>query len=84
MRLILPVIYRKVESDYKIDASLPLDKDDFVVKHVIFYRIDAIEFVRNNDNECIVICGSENYRVALSVMEVDKKVMRQRVSYGRN
>jgi hypothetical protein len=84
MRLILPVIYRKVESDYKIDANIPFEKDDFVVKNVIFYRIDAIEFIRDNQNECMIVCGCENYRVALSVKEVDKKVMKQMVCYGRN
>jgi len=84
MRLILPVIYRKTESEYKIDADLPLSADDFVVNNVIFYKIDVIEPVKNSPNECIVTVSGADYRVALSMKEVDKKIMKQKLHYGSN
>jgi hypothetical protein len=69
MRLILPVIYCKEESVYKLDSNIPLDKKDYIIKDAVFYRVDTIEYV--SDNQCIVCVSGNDYRVNLSMEDVD-------------
>jgi hypothetical protein len=86
MRLVLPVMYCKDTSISKMENDIPLESSDFIVIHAIFYTIDTIEMFKNAPDQCIVSNSSGNYRVALSMKEVDKKIMHQKrlMFYGEN
>jgi len=86
MRLVLPIMYCREGSMGKMSSSIPLESSDFIIHHAIFYSIDTIEMLKNNPDQCIVSNSSGEYRVALSMKEVDKKIMHQRraMFYGAN
>jgi hypothetical protein len=84
MRIVLPVIYRKSEADYKLNTDIPFNSADFKIDHVIFYRIDCIEPVKGIKDNCNINCCGVDYRIALPMKEVDKRVMKQKLIYGAN
>jgi len=86
MRLVLPVMYYKGEADHKIDNGIPLDIKDFVVCNAVFYNVETIESIKGIIDQCVVSNSGGEYRVALSMKEVDKKIMQERKSmfYGEN
>lgn len=86
MRLLLPVMYYKEEASSKLNNGIALDMKDFVVCDAIFYSIDTIESIQGIIDQCVVSNSSGEYRVALSMKQVDKKIMQERKSmfYGEN
>jgi hypothetical protein len=86
MRLVLPVMYYKGEAAYKIDNGISLDMTDFVVCNAVFYNIETIESIQGIIDQCIASNSGGEYRIALSMKELDKKIMEERKSmfYGEN
>jgi hypothetical protein len=86
MRLVLPVMYYKGEAAYKIDNGISLDMTDFVVCNAVFYNIETIESIQGIIDQCIASNSGGEYRIALSMKELDKKIMQERKSmfYGEN
>jgi hypothetical protein len=86
MRLVLPVMYYKGEADYKIEDGIPLDIKDFIVCNAVFYNVETIESIKGIIDQCVVSNSGGEYRVALSMKEVDKKIMQERklMLYGEN
>ena len=76
MRVVLPVMFVKANSLDKYNGGLKLEVTDYESKHMVFYTIDNIEPLDND--MCLVSSGELGYRVALSMKEVDKKIMHQR------
>jgi hypothetical protein len=86
MRLVLPVMYYKGEAAYKIDNGISLDMTDFVVCNAVFYNIETIESIQGIIDQCIASNSGGEYRIALSMKELDKKIMQERklMFYGEN
>lgn len=74
MRLILPVIYCKESSIYKMEANLPLEANDCIVKTAIFYNVDLIEELSDTKNQCVLVVGGNEYRINLPLETVDELI----------
>jgi hypothetical protein len=74
MRLALPVIYCKESSVYKMEANVPLNADDCIIKTAIFYNIDLIEELSDSKTQCVLVCGGNEYRINLSFKELDEMI----------
>lgn len=78
MRLVLPVIYCKEESCYKLDGNIPLAPSDYIIKYVIFYTIDIIEPIINIDDQCIVTSSGSEFRINMPMGQLDSLIRKQR------
>ena len=76
MRIPLPVMFVKKASLGKYNGGLELKITDYETKHMIFYSIDNIEPL--DEDMCMISSGELAYRIALSMKEVDEKIMHQR------
>jgi hypothetical protein len=77
MRIILPVIYCKESSVYKMDANLPLDADDCIIKSAIFYKVDMLERLSDTDSQCVLVVSGNEYRINLPIEKVDEIIQSQ-------
>lgn len=80
MRLALPVIYCKESSVYKMEANLPLNAEDCIVKTVIFYNVDLIEELSDTKSQCVLISGGNEYRINMSFKELDEMIQIEQVT----
>jgi hypothetical protein len=78
MRVVLPVLYLKESSNYKLGTDQDLEISDYIETHAIFYNIEVVEPLKNRPNRCCVTASGHTFDVNLSMKEVDKKIMHQR------
>ena len=74
MRLALPVIYCKESSLYKMEANLPLNAEDCIIKTAIFYNVDLLEELSDSKNQCVLVSGGNEYRINLPMEKVDELI----------
>lgn len=74
MRLVLPVIYCKESSIYKMEANLPLEAEDCIIKSAVFYKVDMLEELSDSKNQCVLVVGGNEYRINLPLEKVDELI----------
>lgn len=78
LRLKLPILYTTEKSDRKEDLGLKTNKEDFIYRDVIFYRIDAVGDYSEDGistGGSLINSGGELYVCSLSKEEVDELIM---------
>ena len=86
MRVVLPVLYLKEGSNFKLNTDLELDMSDFNQRDVIFYRVDTLEPLKDKPNRCCLGVGSESFDINLPLEEVDRLITEEMetIFYGAN
>jgi hypothetical protein len=81
MRLALPVIYCKESSIYKMDANLPLNAEDVVIKTAIFYNVDLLEELSDTKEQCVLVVSGNEYRINMPMNQVDELIQIEKATF---